>query len=65
VRAIIRKALPAVEEVISYQIPAYKIGGTLVIFFAGWKQHFSLYPASEPLVAAFQAGRDATGEFAQ
>lgn len=55
VRAIIRKTLPAAEEVISYQIPAYKIGGKLVIFFAGWKQHFSLYPASEPLVAAFQA----------
>lgn len=55
VRAIIRKALPAAEEVISYQIPAYKIGGKLVIFFAGWRQHFSLYPVSEPLVAAFQA----------
>jgi uncharacterized protein YdhG (YjbR/CyaY superfamily) len=24
-----------------------------VLYFAGWKQHYSLYPASEQLVAAF------------
>ena len=53
IRAILRKALPTADEVISYQIPAYKIGGKAVVFFAGWKQHFSLYPASEALVAAF------------
>ncbi len=26
----------------------------MVVYFAGWKQHFSLYPAIGPLVAAFQ-----------
>ena len=45
VRSIIRKALPAAEEVISYQIPAYKSRGQAVVYFAGWKQHYSLYPA--------------------
>jgi uncharacterized protein YdhG (YjbR/CyaY superfamily) len=25
-----------------------------VFFFAGWKQHYSLYPASEALVEAFK-----------
>jgi uncharacterized protein YdhG (YjbR/CyaY superfamily) len=54
VRSIIRKALPRAEEVISYQIPAYKMPWGTVIFFAGWKQHYSLYPASEALVAAFK-----------
>jgi uncharacterized protein YdhG (YjbR/CyaY superfamily) len=53
-RAILRKALPTAEEVISYQIPAYKIAGKAVIYFAGWKQHFSLYPVSDPLVEAFR-----------
>jgi uncharacterized protein YdhG (YjbR/CyaY superfamily) len=41
-------------EVISYKIPAYKLRGAVVLYFAGWKQHDSLYPAGERLVAAFQ-----------
>jgi uncharacterized protein YdhG (YjbR/CyaY superfamily) len=55
VRSIIRKALPAAEEAISYQIPAYKLRGQAVVYFAGWKQHYSLYPATAPLVKAFKA----------
>jgi uncharacterized protein YdhG (YjbR/CyaY superfamily) len=54
VRSIIRKALPGAEEVISYQIPAYKLHGSTVLYFAGWKQHYSLYPAGVNLVAAFK-----------
>ena len=46
VRGIIRKAVPGAKEVISYQIPAYKLPTGTVIFFAGWKEHFSLYPAT-------------------
>jgi uncharacterized protein YdhG (YjbR/CyaY superfamily) len=53
VRAAIRKAVPAAHECISYQIPAYKLPGGTVIYFAGWKTHFSLYPASASLVEAF------------
>ncbi len=44
VRSIIRRAIPDAEETISYQIPAYKLGGKNVVFFAGWKNHFSVYP---------------------
>ena len=55
VRSVIRKALPGAEEVISYQIPTYKIHGGAVLYFAGWKQHFSLYPAGEALVEALGA----------
>jgi len=54
VRSTIRKAVPGAEEVISYQIPAFKLPGGTGVFFAGWKKHFSLYPASAPLVAAFK-----------
>lgn len=54
VRRIIRKAVPAAEEMISYQIPAYKLHGHGVIYFAGWKRHYSLYPANARLVAAFK-----------
>jgi uncharacterized protein YdhG (YjbR/CyaY superfamily) len=54
VRGAIRKALPTADEVISYQIPAYKLNGRVVIFFAGWKEHYSIYPAQRRLVAAFK-----------
>ena len=54
VRGAIRKALPEAEEAISYGIPAYKLHGRPVVYFAGWKQHYSLYPATPRLVTAFQ-----------
>jgi uncharacterized protein YdhG (YjbR/CyaY superfamily) len=55
VRSTIRKAVPHLDEVISYQIPAYKGPGGHVLYFAGWKQHYSLYPLSDALLAAFKA----------
>jgi uncharacterized protein YdhG (YjbR/CyaY superfamily) len=54
VRTAIRKAVPEAEGVISYQIPAYKLHGRIVVFFAGWKEHWALYPASGTAVAAFK-----------
>jgi uncharacterized protein YdhG (YjbR/CyaY superfamily) len=54
VRSTIRKAVPGAEEVISYQIPTYKLHGGYVVYFAGWKQHYSLHPATDHLVVAFK-----------
>jgi uncharacterized protein YdhG (YjbR/CyaY superfamily) len=54
VRSTICKALPGAEEVISYQIPAYKLHGGRVLYFAGWKQHYSLYPATGNIVTALK-----------
>jgi uncharacterized protein YdhG (YjbR/CyaY superfamily) len=54
VRNTIRKALPSADEQISYQIPVYKLQGITVLYFAGWKAHYSLYPANDALVAAFK-----------
>jgi uncharacterized protein YdhG (YjbR/CyaY superfamily) len=42
-RAIIKKAVPEAEEVISYQIPAYMYHGILV-YFAAYKYHIGFYP---------------------
>ena len=50
VRTVIRKALPKAEEVISYGMPAYKVNGKLTMFFAGWKNHYSIYPAGSKAV---------------
>jgi uncharacterized protein YdhG (YjbR/CyaY superfamily) len=54
VRRTLRKALPGAEEVISYKIPAYRLHGGIVLYFAGWRQHYSLYPAGERMIAAFK-----------
>ena len=54
-RSTIRKAVPEAEEVISYQIPAYKLHGRPVLYFAGWKEHYSIYPSTDRVVAAFKA----------
>lgn len=44
IRKTIKATAPKADEVISYQIPGYKYHGML-IFFAAWKNHISLYPA--------------------
>ena len=54
VRSTIRKAIPRAEEVISYQIPMYKLQGRPVLYFAGWKRHYSLYPAGANVLTAFK-----------
>jgi uncharacterized protein YdhG (YjbR/CyaY superfamily) len=55
VRSIIRKALPAAEETISYRIPTYRVDGRYVVYFAGWKKHWSLYPVTEPIRRELEA----------
>jgi uncharacterized protein YdhG (YjbR/CyaY superfamily) len=53
VRGAILKALPSASEMICYQMPAYQLDGEVVLYFAVWKRHYSLYPAGPDLVAAF------------
>jgi uncharacterized protein YdhG (YjbR/CyaY superfamily) len=53
-RSTIRKAVPRAEETISYKMPAYKLYNRPVLYFAGWKEHYSLYPATGRVVAAFK-----------
>ena len=55
VRKALRDALPRAEEVISYKMPAYRLNGEPVLYFAGWKRHYSLYPAGASLMAQFGA----------
>jgi uncharacterized protein YdhG (YjbR/CyaY superfamily) len=44
-RQTIREELPdEAEEVISYNIPTFKLHGNYVIYFSAWKDHISLYP---------------------
>ena len=43
IRRTIRAAAPGAQETISYAIPAFKQGGTLV-YFAAFKNHIGFYP---------------------
>jgi uncharacterized protein YdhG (YjbR/CyaY superfamily) len=54
VRSAIRTAVPQAEEVISYKMPTYKLQGDPVLYFAGWKKYYSLYPATGTVLAAFK-----------
>jgi uncharacterized protein YdhG (YjbR/CyaY superfamily) len=58
VRSAIRRALPAADEVISYGIPAYRHAGRIVVYFAGWKTHYAIYPLTARVTAALGAALD-------
>jgi len=47
-RQTVRKAAPEAEEVLSYQMPAYKYHGML-LYFAAHKNHFGLYPMAHTI----------------
>jgi uncharacterized protein YdhG (YjbR/CyaY superfamily) len=53
VRKTIRAAVPGAEEVISYQIPAFKKDGTWIFYYSAYKGHYAL--ACPPPFAAFKA----------
>lgn len=50
IRAAIKKAAPLAEEIISYQMPAYKNNGMLV-YFAAYKTHIGFYPTASGIAA--------------
>lgn len=63
IRALIRDSVPDAEESISYDIPCYKLKGKPVIYFAGFKNHVSVYPAPRGVspfkeeLAAYKGGK--------
>ena len=42
---------PDVEDVISYSISALRLRGRVLLFYAGWKEHCSIYPIGEEFYA--------------
>ena len=51
-RKIIKQAAPQAEEIISYNMPAYKLQGVLV-YYAGYNAHIGFYPTGSG-IASFQ-----------
>lgn len=43
IRQTIHESIPEAEETISYQMPAFKLHGKNLVYFAGWKEHIGFY----------------------
>jgi len=41
---IIRKTAPNAVEAFSYQIPAFRLNGKILVWYAGWQNHLNIYP---------------------
>jgi uncharacterized protein YdhG (YjbR/CyaY superfamily) len=54
VRAAIRKAVPDAVEGIGYRMPGYKLHGKSMLYFAGFKGHYSLFAASGTFFATLE-----------
>ena len=44
IRKTIKTAAPKADEKISYGIPTFTMNNKYLIYFAGWKNHVSIYP---------------------
>ena len=62
-RGTIKAAAPDTEEKISYGIPTFTLNGEYLIYFAGWKNHISIYPiptgseAFNKQIARYKSGK--------
>ncbi len=51
-RATIRAAAPKADEVLSYKMPAFKTHGHFLVSYDAYKNHYSVFPASDAVVEA-------------
>ncbi len=50
----IRSAAPEAEEMISYGMPAFRYRGRMLVYFAGFKNHCSIFPGSKAVILKFR-----------
>jgi uncharacterized protein YdhG (YjbR/CyaY superfamily) len=58
-RATLREILPDADEVISYNVPAFRVGGKAVAGYAYFSDHCSFFPHSGSVLA--QLGAELAG----
>jgi uncharacterized protein YdhG (YjbR/CyaY superfamily) len=63
IRSTVKKTAPGAEEIISYSMPAFKLNKRILIYFAGWSDHVSIYPvpkanqALQKEISKYQTGK--------
>ena len=50
-RRTIKAVVPCAVEVISYQIPTFKLDGRMLVSYAAFKNHCSFFPGAAPIKA--------------
>jgi uncharacterized protein YdhG (YjbR/CyaY superfamily) len=50
-RQTIKSVVPEADEVISYQIPTFKLDGRMLVSYAAFSEHCSFFPGSGPIEA--------------
>lgn len=61
VRGIIRAVVPAATEHFSYGVPGFRLDGQPLLWYAGFKGHFSLYPMGAAIRVAHAAALEGYG----
>jgi uncharacterized protein YdhG (YjbR/CyaY superfamily) len=52
IRSLIREQLPEATEAIKYAMPTFVINKHGVVYYAAFKQHVSIFPASDAMIDA-------------
>jgi uncharacterized protein YdhG (YjbR/CyaY superfamily) len=55
IRKAVRAALPGGEECMSYGVPAFRVGGKVLVGFGAASRHCTFYPMSGTITAAHEA----------
>lgn len=50
IRRIVHEVVPEAEEVISYGVPTFKYKSRPLLYFGAYKNHMSIYPASDMMI---------------